>query len=78
MPTIMPVDNPFSKMGLKYKAKSTKPVNYESLMRFVKVCDEAGDHSIGTAAMIAFRCNVRSASLADLAGRITALRKRVI
>jgi hypothetical protein len=53
-PTIVPLDNPFSKMGLKYKAKSTKPVSYESLMRFVKVCDEAGDYSVGTAAMIAF------------------------
>lgn len=53
-PALVPMDNPFSKMGLKYKAKSTKPVGYESLMRFVEVCDKAGDESVGIAAMIAF------------------------
>ncbi len=41
-------------MGIKYKAKATRPVGYERLMQFVQTCDEAGEMSIGTAAMIAF------------------------
>ena len=53
-PQVVPLDNPFSKMGLTNKAKPTRPVGYESLMRFVEVCDAAGDFSVGTAAMIAF------------------------
>jgi hypothetical protein len=53
-PDIIPLDNPFAKMGLSYKAKRTRPVSYEEMMRFVAAADRAGEGSLGTAAMIAF------------------------
>lgn len=53
-PDIVPASNPFEKMGLEYKATPTRPVTHAELLRFVKAADEAGEASIGTAAMIAF------------------------
>jgi len=51
---IVPVANPFAKMGLSYKAKATRPVTHDELVRFVAAADKAGEPSLGTAAMIAF------------------------
>lgn len=51
---IVPADNPFAKMDLAYKAKPTRPVKHDELVRFVEAADRAGEGSIGTAAMIAF------------------------
>jgi hypothetical protein len=53
-PSVVPAPNPFAKMGLSHKPKTTRPVGYDSLLKFVAAADEAGDWSIGTAAMIAF------------------------
>jgi len=53
-PREIPLDNPFAKMGLAYKAKATRPVTHAELVRFVAAADKAGEGSIGTAAMIAF------------------------
>lgn len=52
--TRVPAENPFAKMGLAYKAKATRPVTHDELVRFVAAADEAGEPSIGTAAMIAY------------------------
>ena len=41
-------------MELAYKAKPTRPVTHDELIRFVKAADEAGEGSLGTAAMIAY------------------------
>lgn len=53
-PTIVSAANPFAKMGLTYKAKPTRPVTHDELLRFVNAADDGGEASIGTAAMIAF------------------------
>jgi hypothetical protein len=53
-PSIVPAQNPFAKMGLSHQPTVTKPVGYESLLKFVAAADNVGDWSIGTAAMIAF------------------------
>jgi hypothetical protein len=53
-PEHIPPLNPFEKMGLTYKAKATRPVTYDELVRFVGAADALGQPSIGTAAMIAF------------------------
>jgi hypothetical protein len=53
-PRRVPLDNPFAKMGLTYSGKPTEVFTYDHLMPFVAAADEAGHHSIGTAAMIAF------------------------
>lgn len=53
-PNIVSAANPFAKMGLSYKAKPTRPVSYQELLRFVAAADAGGEASIGTAAMIAF------------------------
>jgi hypothetical protein len=53
-PDQVPLENPFMKMGLSYKAKPTRPVAYVELLRFVEAADAIGEASIGTAAMIAF------------------------
>jgi hypothetical protein len=50
----MPPHNPFAKMGIVYRPAPTRPVTYQELLRFVAEADRTGDHSIGTAAMIAF------------------------
>lgn len=53
-PTIVPAQNPFSKMEISYTAKRTRPVSYSELQRFVEAADRSGLASIGTAALIAF------------------------
>lgn len=53
-PSVVPQANPFAKMGLSHKPKAIRPVSHEMLERFVAACDEAGEASIGTAAMVAF------------------------
>lgn len=53
-PEIVPAENPFAKMDLAYRSKPTRPVTHEELVRFVAAADDAGEPSIGTAAMIAF------------------------
>ncbi|WP_354059331.1 hypothetical protein [Bradyrhizobium sp. RT6a] len=67
-PKVVPAENPFAKMGLSYKAKPTRPFNYDDLMRFVAAADAAGEASVGTAAMIAFFWLQR---LRDILGRLT-------
>jgi hypothetical protein len=53
-PKIVPWINPFDKMELTYEPKPTRPVTHDELVRFVMAADEAGDCSLGTAAMIAY------------------------
>jgi hypothetical protein len=53
-PKVVPWINPFDKMELTYEAKPTRPFTHDELLRFVKAADEAGEHSLGTAAMIAY------------------------
>ena len=62
-PEIVPSLNPFYKMGLKYKAKPTRPVTHRELLRFVEAADKTGEPSIGTAAMIAFYWLQREADI---------------
>jgi len=50
----VPNINPFTKMDLEYEAKVTRPVSHAELVKFVEAADQAGELSIGTAAMIAF------------------------
>ncbi len=53
-PRRVPLDNPFSKMGLFHKAKPTRLFRHDDLVKFVSAADAASHHSVGTAAMIAF------------------------
>ena len=53
-PKIVPWENPFDKMELSYEPRPTRPVTHDELTRFVKAADEAGERSLGTAAMIAY------------------------
>jgi hypothetical protein len=53
-PSVVPSENPFHKMELVYTPKATRPVTHDELMRFAKAADEAGESSLGTAAMIAY------------------------
>jgi hypothetical protein len=52
--TAIPAFNPFANMEITYEAKPTRPVTHIELLRFVKAADEAGENSLGTAAMIAY------------------------
>jgi hypothetical protein len=67
-PSVVPAQNPFAKMELSYKPKATRPVAFESLMKFVVATDEAGESSLGTAAMIAFFWLQRET---DIIGRLS-------
>jgi hypothetical protein len=67
-PSVVPAQNPFAKMELSYKPKATRPVGCESLMKFVAATDEAGESSLGTAAMIAFFWLQRET---DIIGRLS-------
>jgi hypothetical protein len=68
-PEIIPASNPFAGVDMgEYKAKPTRPVTHAELLRFVKAADEAGDRSIGTAAMIAFYWLQRET---DIIGRLS-------
>jgi hypothetical protein len=53
-PQIVPPANPFDKMEISYEPKPTRPVSHDELVRFVRAADEAGEGSLGTAAMIAY------------------------
>jgi hypothetical protein len=50
----VPFQNPFSKMGLGYKARPTRAASLDELISFVANADELGYGSLGTAALIAF------------------------
>jgi hypothetical protein len=67
-PEIIPASNPFAGVDLQYKARPTRPVTHAELLRFVKAADDAGDVSIGTAAMIAFYWLQRET---DIIGRLS-------
>ena len=67
-PEIIQTANPFAGVDLEYKAKPTRPVTHAELLRFVKAADEAGEGSIGTAAMIAFYWLQRET---DIIGRLS-------
>ena len=67
-PEIIPALNPFAGVDLQYKAATTRPVTHAELSRFVKAADDAGEHSIGTAAMIAFYWLQRET---DIIGRLS-------
>ena len=53
-PRLVPTDNPFANMLLKYEAEETRAVTHDELGRFVEAADAAGEASVGTAAMIAY------------------------
>jgi hypothetical protein len=53
-PKIVPWENPFDKMELTYEPTPTRPVTHDELIRFVTAADEAGEGSLGTAAMLAY------------------------
>jgi hypothetical protein len=53
-PEQIPSTNPFAKMGLSHRASPTRAVTHAELERFVAAADQAGEPSLGTAAMIAF------------------------
>jgi integrase len=67
-PKIVPWENPFDKMELSYEPKPTRPVTRDELIRFVKAADEAGEGSLGTAAMIAYYWLQREE---DIIGRLS-------
>ena len=67
-PKIVPWENPFDKMELSYEPKPTRPVTHDELVRFVKAADEAGESSLGTAAMIAYYWLQREE---DIIGRLS-------
>jgi hypothetical protein len=67
-PEIIPALNPFVGVDVQYKASPTRAVTHAELMCFVKAADEAGDCSIGTAAMIAFYWLQRET---DIIGRLS-------
>jgi len=51
---LVPALNPFAKMGLKDKSKTTPTADYADLMAFVAAADQSGLSSLGTAAMVAW------------------------
>jgi hypothetical protein len=67
-PKIVPWENPFDKMELSYVPKPTRPVTHDELIRFVKAADDAGESSLGTAAMIAYYWLQREE---DITGRLS-------
>jgi hypothetical protein len=68
-PEIIPASNPFAGVDMgAYRAKATRPVTHDELLRFVRAADDAGDASIGTAAMLAFYWLQRQT---DIVGRLS-------
>ena len=63
----VPLENPFERMGLKYRPKQTRPVTREELMRLVAAADAAAAPSIGTACMISFYWLLRQSDCLKLA-----------
>jgi hypothetical protein len=64
----VPLENPFHKMQLSYKPKPTRPVTHQELAQFVRAADDAGESSLGTAAMIAYYWLQREE---DIIGRLS-------
>jgi len=67
-PEIIPASNPFAGVDLQYKPTPTRAATHSELLRLVKAADDAGDGSIGTAAMIAFYWLQRET---DIIGRLS-------
>jgi integrase len=67
-PSLVPWKNPFDKMELSYNPKPTRPFTHDELVRFVKAADDAGESSLGTAAMIAYYWLQREE---DIIGRLS-------
>jgi integrase len=63
----VPLENPFERMGLKYRPKQTRPVTRKELMRLVAAADAAGAASVGTACMISFYWLLRQGDCLRLA-----------
>ena len=59
-PSLVPAENPFSRMGLKDASKATPTGSYEDLLAFVSACDANGHSSLGSAAMVAWEWVQRS------------------
>jgi hypothetical protein len=54
-PRLIPHVNPFERAEVEApKSGKTMPADWEQTMEFVKACDESGDWSIGTAALVSF------------------------
>jgi hypothetical protein len=54
-PNVIPHVNPFERAEVEApKAGKTVPATWDQTMAFVRTCDEAGDWSIGTAALVSF------------------------
>ena len=73
-PTIVPAQNPFSKMGLSYKPLKTRAATFEELNSFVAKADELGYRSLGTAARSSPSggCSARKTFFSGSAGLTTA------
>jgi integrase len=67
-PKLVPWENPFVKMEISYEPKPTRPATLGELERFVQAADEAGEGSLGTAAMIAYYWLQREK---DIIGRLS-------
>jgi len=67
-PKLIPWENPFDKMELSYDPRPTRHVTHAELERFVRAADEAGESSLGTAAMIAYYWLQREE---DIIGRLS-------
>ncbi len=67
-PKVVPWENPFDKMELSYEPQPTRPVTLVELERFVRAADEAGEGSLGNAAMIAYYWLQREE---DIIGRLS-------
>lgn len=65
-PTLVPANNPFSKMGLEKTGGDTLAATREQLNAFIAAADQLGYPGIGTAAMISFELLLREA---DIIGR---------
>jgi hypothetical protein len=76
-PNAVPHANPFEKAEVEApKAGKTIPATWEHTLAFVKACDDAGDWSIGTAAMVSFLWFQRQEHIMGVPredGRITGL-----
>ena len=78
-PKLVPWENPFDKMELSYDPRPTRHVTHAELERFVRAADEAGESSLGTAAMIAYYwLSVRKILSGDSVGATIALRTHLI
>jgi integrase len=76
-PAMVPASNPFEKAEVEApKSGKTVPATWEQTQAFVKACDDAGDWSIGTAALVSFLWFQREEHILGVPrddGRITGL-----